>query len=167
MRTLCIFLLTIASVTWQAYAGQDGDAWGPVTNNVQMAINLKDGQTEITNGQPCGLFIRFKNLWPAKPIEILQLLLRETDPTYSFDVIDPSGNDISPVRSRLMHGSQTLIEVPPGETRSTEFKLSAVCKLGKNGNYRVIAKKFIWFSDQQKWVQVVSNPLIVTVVPSQ
>ena len=66
-----------------------------------------------------------------------------------------------------MHGSEINIEVPPGETRSTEFNLSAVCKLSKNGNYKVIAKKFIWFSDQQEWVQVVSNPLIVTVVPSQ
>jgi hypothetical protein len=99
-------------------------------------------------------------------VDVLQMLRRESDGTYSFTVLDPSGKDISPIPNRAIAGSANIIEVPPDQTRSVEFNLSAVCKISTTGNYNIIAKKEIWSSDGNSF-QVVSNPLVVTVVPSQ
>jgi hypothetical protein len=163
-----IFITFALIIAFGAYASDLAtNEWGPVTNNVQMSIQLKNGQIEITNGQPCILLIQFKNLSSTEPLEIFQMVWHEGDGSYSFGVIDPFGKNISPISNGIVEGSMISIEVPPGETRSTDFNLGAICKLGKNGNYKVIAQKFIWFNGQRKLVQVVSNPLTVTVVPSQ
>ena len=162
MKTLFILLLTIASFSWQAYAAQNINDWGPATNDFLISIGLKNGVHEVTNGQPCILSIRFKNVSKSKTVDVLKLLWADGDGTYSFTVLNPSGKDISPIPIEPSGGSGGVIEVTPGQTRGVEFNLSAVCKIRTIGNYRVIAKKEVWSNDGKSF-QVVSNPLEITV----
>jgi hypothetical protein len=151
--------------TFRAFGDDTSNVqWGPATNDFLMSIGLKDGVPDVTNGQPCILLVRFKNISKNNVIEVLQLLNREADLTYSFTVLDPSGKDISPDRTGPFGGSAISTELQPGQSTALEFRFSAVCKLSEVGTYVVTAKKEVWTWNGKRF-QVFSNPLPVKVVP--
>jgi hypothetical protein len=163
---LTLFVLMLTLMGTRCALADDGpeNEWGPATNDLQMSIGLRNGVHTITNGQPCILSVRFKNLSKSKLLEVEKMRWMEGDHTYSFTVIDPSGKDIAPkANHEPFGGSADVIEIPPGQTRGVEFNLTAVCKISTTGNYRVIAKKVMWSFEGKGPFQVVSNPLKITI----
>jgi hypothetical protein len=153
----------VFALSVKAYGQETNIYWGPATNDFLMSIELKNGAQELTNGQPCVLTIRFKNVSKSRTVNVWRLWWTEGDHTYSFTVSDPSGKDISPVWNEAFGGSGGAILVRPGEIKGIEFNLTTVCKINAVGNYRVTAKKEAR-SDDGNQFQVVSNPLLFSVV---
>lgn len=164
MRIFLVCLLTIASsLITRVYADQTGDVWGPVTNNLQMAISLSGG--EIETNQPCILSIRYRNISTNETFWIYEVNGTVYDSTYSFKVISPSGVDISPDMSKVHSSDSGEIHwLGPRQTVTIKFNLSAFCRFDETGIYKIVAKrKSIWATKERQDVTAVSNPLEISV----
>lgn len=167
MKKIIVLFFGLA-LNFAAYAQEkSADQWGVITNNLQMSIRLKNGGNEITNGQPCILEIRYRNVSTNETVCALRMKWTEADWTYSFIVTDPSGKDISPDLNKPFGGSATEITISPGQTQGLEYKFSGVCKMDEVGTYKIIAKKFLFSGGKNGGFKVCSNPLLVTVAPNE
>jgi hypothetical protein len=159
---LCV-LIFASSFIGSAYASQTDDDWGPTTNDLQMSISLNC--SEIKTDQPCVLSIRYRNVSTNEMFRIYEVNGTVYDPTYSFTVTSPSGEDISPDTADIHEsGSGQDHHLYPGQILNISFDLSLVCKFDKAGTYQVIAKRNeIWSIQKHRPFTVVSNPLRITV----
>jgi hypothetical protein len=169
MNKICLLLsLFLGTASCSAFAQENRtNEWGAVSNNLQMSIELKGGGSEITNGQSCILWIKYKNNSTNETLGLLKMNWVESDGTYSFIVVDPSGKDVSPNSNRPFGGSATIMDIGPGQVKELEYNLSGVCKINKIGIYKIIAKRIILPGSGKKLFQVVSNPLYLIVIPGK
>ena len=62
-KTLILAFILFAGPGCDVFAGATSpEQWGAVTNNIQMGISAKDGETRIHTNQPMNLILRIKNL---------------------------------------------------------------------------------------------------------
>jgi hypothetical protein len=137
---------------------------GAISNNIQMSVSLKSGVNEIKTNQPVVLLIRFKNISTNETFRIYQANAIEYDRGYTWVVISPSGNDISPNMEKIpVSESGGFIRLSPNQIKELEFNLSHLCKFDEIGTYKIVAKKTMLSPENQKPVTVVSNPLNIVI----
>ena len=162
-------LLVVTVMCWLTHAqswAAEPPQWGPITNNLQMSIALADNRTNITVGEDFALTIRFRNLSTNKMITVYQVNGTIYDPTYSFEIISPSGRDVSPDTKKLKPGdSGVVLFLVPHQIVDIRFDLGQLCKLGETGTYNIVARKTLWSPTIRTTITVTSNPLSVRVVP--
>ena len=138
IQTISYSVLAFLAVS-QALAGETTtNAWGPVTNNAQIAISVVrpgtyspwgyfsvDGSTnspplppagekaEIKVGQPFSLLVRLRNLSTNETYLIgCEGVIPDEDLGLAFVVISPSGKDVSPRIPTNYHGA--VLSLNPG-----------------------------------------------------
>jgi hypothetical protein len=151
-----------ASVTVLASEPNDKD-WGPISNNVQMAISIKADSAVIKTNEQFSLLVHVKNLSEAN-VGIFLEVVPSTDTWggLNCEIISPSGKDISP-KVIYYRTSGRNLNVPPHGGGEFEFKLSDICKFEEIGTYRIVAKKTILTDKDRGWIAV-SNPLTINVI---
>src|SRR5205823_1579090 len=93
----------------------------------------------------------------------------EADPSFSFIVVSPAGEDVSPKAPQInLSSSGDFIRLDPGQSTEVKFNLSQFCKFEEMGSYRIVAKRLIsyWPGKSNKvrnGFQLVSNPLSVSI----
>jgi hypothetical protein len=170
--------------------------WGPVTNNVQMAINVVppgshfvrnfavDGGTnaykvppvvegeksEVKVGQPFSLLVRIRNLSTNETFTFLYgAMFPDAEWGLVCIVVSPSGKDVSPSANspREPWSGRTAI-ARPGQTTEFEFPLSELCKLEEIGTYKITVRKSTFaIRKGEKGIVLTSNTLSVSVVPDK
>jgi len=138
--------------------------WGALVNNVQMSIGLADDKQEITNNQPVILLIRFRDVSTNESFHIYSMNTIQGDPQFSYVVISPSGKNISPKMDSSPTGSGQFIRITPNKVVKRRFDLSRVCKFNEIGIYKIVAKRWVNSTVDQKAYLLVSNPLNVPIV---
>jgi len=138
------------------------NAWGPATNDVQMAIRLKGNPAQITTNEPVKLLICYRNVSTNRNFTIYRPHFIEHDPGCFFKVISPSGMDIPFERQFSQSGGPDPLA--PNQTMEIDFNLSVICKFNEAGTYKIIARKAIYWPEKRQGFMVVSNPLDVTIV---
>lgn len=143
----------------QVFAGESSaTVWGPVGCGLQMSISLPE-QNRLNTNMPFNILISYKNVSTNK-IVIYEASDVVHDSSYSFKIIAPSGNDVSPdLRNVIDTDSGVAHFVATNQTTEINYPLTHFCKFDKLGTYKIVARKRFETCD------VVSNPLYVTVVP--
>jgi len=162
MKHLLYLSSIIVLISFQKAHALDSAAngWGDVTNCIQMSINLKDGGQMLRTNQPVELTVRYRNVSTNETVFIYSPLLVAADVTYLFQVVSPSGKDISPVsRKTSPAGSSVDRAIPPNGIIQFEIDLSRLCRFEEAGTYKVIVKKVILPQKVGEWFTVVSNQL--------
>lgn len=72
------------------------------------------------------------------------------------------GQDISPALPKFISGSGGQIAITPNQIQEFEFNLSHLCKFDEIGTYKIIAKKRLFPSIDDR-CEMVSNPLNVVI----
>ncbi|MBP7826039.1 MAG: hypothetical protein KA236_05775 [Verrucomicrobia bacterium] len=143
-----------------------GNEWGPVTNNAQMSIASQAAKNELKIGQPVNLWVRYRNISTNQTVCVFAVNGTVHDPEYSFFVMSPSGKDVSPDLKKWAPESGRIMCVRPRQVRAIEFNLSAVCKFDEVGTYKITAqKRGIWTGEKSIPFSLVSNPLLLSIVP--
>jgi hypothetical protein len=156
-------MICLVLAAWQTFADDlKTNDWGAVTNNAQMSISLTGGGNEIKASEYVRLLIRFRNVSTNETFSINRPNSIETDPTFSFIVVSPSGKDVSPSSPKMFVGSGGSIPVDPNQTVELEFNLSNLCRFDEAGTYRIVAKKLIRSPEGSEPSTIVSNPLLVS-----
>ena len=162
--------------------------WGPITNNVQMAIKIKDNLDGIKTNQPFSLTILITNISTNETF-YTERISPGWDDDFTFEVISPSGKDLSP-RASLHSGYSTeqrrwraieeerrlppfiftlgrgpIDPIDPQKAMSTEYNISDFCKFDEIGKYKVVATDTIYELATHQSLKVVSDPLYMTFVP--
>ena len=116
------------------------DAWGPITNDIQMMVCIADEKTLTTN-QPLELLVSYRNLSASETFIIYNMKVVALDATYSFSVVSPSGKDVSPHASDSLNGSAENYPIVPGRKIDFEINLYHLCKFNEIGTYKITLKK--------------------------
>lgn len=123
MKVYFCFLLFWAILPWQnvlaalsCWQGIEGEVkaedWGALTNGVQMSISVENGK-EISFEKPVKLSFSFKAVSTNELPRLSRQSDIESDDTYSFIIISPSGKDISPsTKPRFIPGSGGSCRTP-------------------------------------------------------
>jgi hypothetical protein len=167
-KYFCCLLLCIAVGVWTACAEDtETNFWGPANCNEQLSIAFKDNGAGIKTNQPFNLEVRIKNLSTNQTIRLNIPMDPEVDAEFWFEVLAPSGTDVSPKLNSLPHGSGSLIIIPPNQVYERTFNLSALCGLHEIGIYKIIAKRAVFTSASTLSCVVISNPLSLSVIPGE
>ena len=166
-RITCFFLVLILfTMTNHAVAnGTTTNEWGPVNCNAQISVQLKDPEKEIKINQTVNLVIYIKNVSTNETLYVFQSLAVVIDSyiDFSFNIISPSGKDISPKQSKYWNGgSAGIYPLLPGQVKEFSYNLSYICKFDEVGTYKVIVKKKFGLWQDGK-CEAASNPLTITV----
>jgi hypothetical protein len=145
------------------------NAWGPETNGLQMSISLKGGEKQLNRNQGIRLLIRLRSLSTSDTFDFYLQGEHERSSAFSFQVISPSGKDVSPRVPENMRWSGGTVPVYPGRITEVDFNLSRFGTFDELGTYTVLGRCFLDHLvdlplGRVKMVQVVSNPLEVSIV---
>jgi hypothetical protein len=151
--------------------------WGSLTNNLQMSLSLSGNPSGIEQGGAIwvavqlrnqssnGVFVA-RNSWRTSPGQDL-----------SFQIMDPSGKDISPAYPQNFELFSTFYFVVQPESENN-FKLNLrEIKQGEYennfrqvGTYRIVAVQrglFKFLNTNKIPVTVTSNPLNIKIIPKK
>ena len=153
--TNLVFSGIILFVTAQlAFAGDlITNDWGSISCGVQMSVKLNDTQDQIITNQSVNVSVRIKNI----STNSVRLFVERLHPPVRFDIISPSGKDLSTgyPTSRLGNPtSYSSFHIEPDTIRELNYNLSSICKLAEAGTYKIVARGNIGSS-----CEAVSNPL--------
>ncbi len=141
--------------------------WGAVTDNAQVSIMLYPVTNVITINQNSGFIARIKNLSTNEEFGVYVEASFLLSPGISFNIISPSGKDVSPIFSHAIRLTGDMVWVHPGKIDGFIIDLQQFCKLDELGTYKITMTIQRESLDRQKLYNVVSNPLYVTVIPAQ
>ena len=149
------------------------EGWGEMTNGVQISIGI-GGSQPITTNAPVILSLRIKNTLTNE--SFCFLLDGETTPSFSYNIISPSG------KTPLHNDNVILTDYRSGATwisqnttKAYTINLSDLYIFNEIGAYKIIvtgrmeARTTVLSHgdtvyDDNKAFEVVSNPLLVTLV---
>lgn len=142
--------------------------WGLLTNNVQMSIRLNSVSNETRIGDRVELLIHLRNISTNKN-DIFTgrySLGGGSGQGLSFNVLNPSGKDVSPKYPKNYEAIHAIALVSglPCQTNSFKFDLSTLCKFDQVGTYKIIAMQRGRLGTNQLFFTVASNPLNISVV---
>ena len=161
---LCLGIIATCFIAKPLAGVAQTNEWGPITNDVRMALIFKGKQASIKTNQPFSVLIRVNNLSTNRPYVWGQALVNRPDTAGIFSVISPSGKDVSPTIPKVyLRGSMVSIRVTPGETRDQEFNLGAFCKFEEIGTYKITLKRYIGNPTNHGWM--FANTINLSVVP--
>jgi len=156
------------AVVLGSYASEpDTNNWGMLTNGIQLSIRLKGEGNKLVLNQPVELQMGYRNMSTNVTFVLYNTLAVTKDPTYWFSVVSPSGKDISHVFPKIMGGSSFMITVGPNETKEMSLDLRQLCNFDELGEYKILAKRMVLLNISNRWIQVVSNPLALEIVPGE
>jgi hypothetical protein len=170
MKTRYIFCLILAvlGTGYILFQKTNGEHWGPATNDFQISISLENGRSNVQLGQPIILLAYLRNISKDKTIYLYENNQTAMDGTYTFSIINPSGNDISPDTKGFLAGSGAFYPIGPGQTHTQELDLSSVCKFETVGAYKVVVTKRIsdasGLQPSPSPFNLISKPLYIKVV---
>jgi len=145
---------------------KDQSDWGPVTNNIQMSISVESSADKMTTNEPVKIQIRYRNISTNEIFVTYVVNGVIYDPEYLLFVISPSGKDITPDLKKYSPGSGVFISISPKQVATVEFNLSSVCNLSEVGTYRIMLKRERFTPQKHTAYTIVSNPLLVKIVPN-
>lgn len=166
MKNYIYIFITFATLfSFRSLAEASGATeWGDVTNNIQMSIRMKSDTNETKLNEPLVLSVRFRNVSTNQSFSIYRANGIEFDPSYSWVVISPSGEDVSPDMKKIHPSiSGASLQLKPEQTTELDLDLSRLCTFNKVGIYKVLLKKQVFSPEKQKTFTVVSNPLQIAV----
>jgi hypothetical protein len=143
------------------------EAWGAVTNNVQMSVTVEGGSRNIKTNQPVSLRILIRNVGTNETFYVDVPAAIEMDPRFSFKIISPTGRNVSPKAPKIYAGSGATLTLGPGQTNELRFNLSKLFKFEEVGTYTITATKEVWTLEESRNFKVVSAPLSVSVAPGK
>ena len=161
-KTLNYFVLSFA-LSVPAFAADESEQWGSVTNGIQISIRLSSGGTVINTNQPVRIIIHYKNISTNETFTITGKYNIEFNSSYVWTVLSPSGKDVSPDLFSKAVQSVTWDKLKPLESMEAEYNLSVRCNFSEIGTYRITLNKGMGSDTSQKLFVVVSNPLNVTI----
>jgi hypothetical protein len=142
MKPSLQFLLLIAAIVvpQAVFAEPRPSSWGPVTNDVQIAITLKDRDIDKRGAWGVTLLVWCRNVSTNRTILIDTSSSGEFTPGLSFRVISPSGKDISPKPAPSYAGSGRVLKLTPGRTNHFAADLGRLCRFNQLGTYEVTVR---------------------------
>jgi hypothetical protein len=163
-----LLMISLLSV-WQADAeGTNTTEWGPLTNHIQMSVSLENGGREIKLNGTVILLVQFRNVSTNQIFQIVSMDTgRNYDPFFSFDVVSPSGKNVSPAMESSPTGSFRFIRILSGHNVEMEYELSSRCRFNEVGKYRIVARRSVDSMALRKSYLVVSNPFLLSVVTNR
>lgn len=143
--------------------------WGMVSNGVQLSIALEGGNREVQKNEEVKLLVQMIGLQATNTWTSFALA-SNTQPGIGLHcvILSPSGKTISPnVKSK--GGSLFTFDLSSGNIEKITFDLSRIFKFDEVGTYKITAQKTVFQGSEvsaKSWT-VVSNPLLVKVVPAK
>jgi hypothetical protein len=169
MKRILVFFIIFASL-WELDVLADvpeTNEWGSVIDNIQIGIGIEGNAGQIKTNQQVDLTIRIKNTSANRPFNFYRpAAILNGFPMY-YEVISPSGKDISPAHANGFWGSGGIMNVPPNSVYNYEFNLGYLCRFNEVGTYKVVAKMNLTWTTAHTNSLPTSNRLYVTVVPGQ
>ncbi len=137
--------------------------WGPVSRNFEMSITPKDNQSEFHLRDDVVLTARFKNL-RNNTFVLYEYNGAVFDPSYSFKITSPSGQDLSPdMKDIIPSDSGSVKTIAAGQIYSVNLDLSAVSKFETVGSYKIVATRQICDPSGLQF-KVISNQTFVNII---
>ncbi len=136
----------------------------------EVSRNLKAADPTIKMGNPVVLTIVFTNMSSNATFYVPTAGSIENDRRYVFNVVTPAGKTISPKGDFTLVFSQLSYALDTVENRQLAFafSLSDICKFDEIGNYSVIGSRQVdWPEGKQTHFWVISNPLVINIVPAK
>jgi hypothetical protein len=165
-QCICVlFVVTGLFLADRSTAQPGAKSWGMITNDARMAIALPAAGSEVRSNQPVVVLVSVTNLATGRAISFHEWAASWVDSTFRFEVISPSGENLSPIPQRGLHGSGKFVSLQPGEMYEHEFRLSDTCSFDEIGTYTIVAKRNIGSVGQPCWM--ISNSLRISVVPGE
>ena len=165
MKTCITYFLIFSALSAIPVFSQETNAadWGPVSHNLQMAISLKGGNSDVQLGQKIVLTAKYKNL-SNKTFIMYEYNGAVLDPSYNFKITSPSGQDISPDMKNISPSDSGAVKpIAPGQIYEVNLDLSSVCKFETTGTYKIVTTKQIQDESGAQF-KIISNPLYIKVV---
>jgi hypothetical protein len=134
---------------------------------VELSRKLKAGDTTIRGTNEVVLTVVFSNISTNKTFRIYTSGMIY-DTLDSFEVVSPSGKELSPQTLANTIRRGVSYSLNPGQTKQLELPMSAILKLDEIGTYTITVKRIMWWpGGKQEWFTVVSNPLSINIVPDK
>jgi hypothetical protein len=136
------------------------NAWGPVTNGIQISIGLRDNAAvQVGRTNSIILSVRTRNV--STNVVYFTLSNKISDsPDFSLGVISPSGKQIQP-RPKPLSGSGAIVVVHPNETNLFEVNLRDFCNYDEVGTYEITVASGQCILGKSKPFVVSSNPVLL------
>src|SRR4051812_31338728 len=126
MKTyITCFLFFITVIAIPAFAeGTNSSDWGKVSHDLQMAISVKGGHSEVRKGQKVVLTAKYKNV-SDKTFTMYEYNGAVLDPSYEFKITSPSGQDISPDMKKISPSDSGAVKpIAPSQVYEVDLNLS-------------------------------------------
>jgi len=134
---------------------------------VEVSRKLTVGDTNIHSIERVVIMVVLSNISTNETFYI-----RSTgtvnEPLFSFLVVSPSGNELSPEAPATNSRSKVNNPLGPNHSKQLVFDMSTICKCDEIGTYTITVKRIMWWpGGKQEWFTVISNPLSIKIVRDQ
>lgn len=162
MRSLVDPLVSCGDVSEETTTNK----WGVARGNVQLSIDLKRGHEPILTNEPVELIVRFKNVSTNETFSIYLSNDERAQHGFDFQVMSPSGKEVRLV-AVVSRGSGRFMNIGSNQIGHFEFNLSRLFNFKEIGIHTIVASRTMLAPTTQTPFTVASNPLFVSIVPSQ
>jgi hypothetical protein len=161
MKKVLSLILTISTITGSRAFASDTNKTVVSFCDAEISIKLKEPAKEIKTNEPVVVTVQIKN---TSTNETLMFLIENVPTDFSWNIISPSGKDLSPTNQFPAGGSGWMPKLKPLELRETDFDLSSVCRFTEAGTYKVAVRKEVFFiSHERKKCEIISTPMDVMI----
>jgi hypothetical protein len=109
MKRILLYIVIVILVSGSKGRGNGAETnvAGATNCNAQLSIALENAGKGIKTNQPFNLVVQVKNLSTNETILFRDWTRLEADPDFWFEIVAPSGENISPRVNPFPHGSGT------------------------------------------------------------
>ena len=172
MRAITLGILAVVAVTLATLllarpcggpaqaGGMPSDGWGPVTQGFALGLELSP---EAGPGARVMLRFALQNV-TSEP-----LFVAAAHPEYDYrlTVTDAHGEMVAPIREVLDAWGCVVLEVAPGEEVTADYDLTSMYGPLPDGEYSVVARRYVFRLDGEGTDEVESNPIAIVVSGGQ
>ena len=170
MKLILYFLTYAVLVNCKADEGNLSNYnWGQLTNNIQMGISLKNGETSIRLDSSIILLIHFRNTSTNETFGAGYSYSDDRD--LSFKITNSFGWDVSPkFPNKYGEISAGTFYAPLNKTNTYQFNFGELRRLGylksmnKAGEYKIVARLEMISLETKKSFTVTSNLIRLKIV---
>lgn len=164
---LYLSLFIIVSLRWSDAGEVKTNHWGPATNQIQISISFKGEQKQIKTNEPFNIVYRVKNNSTNEAFHFFHATTPDQNIAFSFNIFAPSGKEsllnVSPTNLRIQQAG--WFDIPHGQTREFDYKISDILKFDEIGAYQITAKIWMSLVGSSNGFEVISPPLSLTIAP--
>jgi hypothetical protein len=161
MKKTISLILTIGTITGSQVFADDTNQIGTASCDAEISITLKEPAKEIKTNEPIIVVIQIKN---TSTNEILLFRIKNVPTDFTWNIVSPSGKDLSPTNQFPAGGSGSFPKLKPLELSGADYNLREVCSFNEVGTYKVFAKKEVFFIlPTRKKCEIISKPLDIVI----